>query len=50
MRIYKEEVGVISPDECWICICKEYFYTADTLEELIEVLNTEWEDDEHLVG
>jgi len=50
MRIFKEEPGVISKEACWVCICAEYMYTADTLEELVEILSIEWEDDKHLVG
>lgn len=47
MRIYKEKAGVISPNECWVCICEGYLYVKETLEELIELLNTEWKHDEH---
>ena len=50
MRILKERPGVISKDEVWVCACDGYLYTADTLEELVKVLNTEWKDDKHLVG
>lgn len=49
-RIFKEMAGVISPEDCWVCICEGYLYTADTLEHLIDVLNTEWKLDRHLVG
>lgn len=50
MRIFKENAGVISPEECWVCIHGPYMYVADTLEGLVQVLNTEWEWDRHLVG
>ena len=50
MRIFKEDAGVISDEACWVCIHKGYLYTAATLEELIEVLNIEWEDDKHFIG
>lgn len=50
MKIFKEKAGVISKGECWVCIHDGYLYTAKTLEKLIEVLNTEWEHDKHLVG
>ena len=49
-KIFKEKAGVISENECWVCICDTYLYTADTLEQLIEILNTEWEHDRHLCG
>ena len=59
IEIFKEKAGVISEDEIWVCTCSEmtsvdsasgYMYTAKTLEQLIEILNTEWEDDKHLCG
>lgn len=50
MKIFKEQAGVITKDECWVCLCDCYMYMADTLEQLIEVLNTEWEDDKHLIA
>lgn len=50
MRIFKEKAGVISPEEVWVCVCEGYLYVGDTLEELIEILNTEWKQDKHLVG
>ena len=58
-RIYKEKAGVISENEIWVCSCTEkaspdsvagYMYTADTSEQLIMILNTEWEHDKHLIG
>jgi hypothetical protein len=48
MKIYKEELGVISKKETWVCICEGYLYTAETLEKLVELLNTEWKLDKHL--
>ena len=48
MRIYQEKTGAFSPTPDWVCIHKEYIYIAPTLEELIIILNTEWEDDKHL--
>lgn len=48
MKIFKQEKGLISKEDCWVCIHDEYIYTAKTLEELIEILNTEWEHDKHL--
>jgi acyl-ACP thioesterase len=49
-RIFKERPGIISTDACWVCISEGYLYTADTLEELVDVLNTEWKKARHLVG
>ena len=49
MRIFQEEAGVISENPVWVCVCEGYLYIADTLESLIEVLNTEWKADKHLV-
>lgn len=50
MNIFKEKAGVLSPEEVWVCICEGYIYIADTLEQLIEILNTEWKNERHLVG
>ncbi len=50
MKIYKEKAGVIAPTEVWVCICDCYLYIGNTLEELINILNTEWKADKHLVG
>jgi len=50
MKIFKTKAGEISKEPCWVCIHDGYMYDADTLEELIEVLNTEWEHDKHIVG
>jgi hypothetical protein len=50
MRIFEEQPGVISEGPCWVCIHNGYMYTALTLEDLIQVLNTEWEHDKHIVG
>lgn len=48
--IYLEKAGVISKDPIWVCICEGYTYTADTLDGLVKVLNSEWKYDRHLVG
>ena len=50
MKIFLEKAGVISPGPIWVCFCTCYMYTADTLEDLVDVLNSEWEHDNHLVG
>lgn len=50
MFIYLEKPGIISEEEVWVCSHEDYLYLADTLEELIEILNTEWEHDIHLVS
>lgn len=50
MLIYEEKAGIVSKGTCWVCICDPYMYIADTLLELIDVLNREWENDKHLVG
>ena len=50
MHIYREKAGVISEKPIWVCMCGAYLYTGETLRRLIEVLNTEWEHDKHLVG
>lgn len=50
MNIFKEKPGVISEDWVWVCIHEAHMYVANSLMELIAVLNTEWEDDKHLVG
>ncbi len=50
MRIFLEEGGVISEESVWVCVNDCYMYTADTLEELVEILNTEWRFDKHMVG
>jgi len=49
-RIFQEKPGVISKDKCWVCICGNFMYINDTLEGLINLLNTEWENDKHLIG
>ncbi len=49
MRIFQEKPKVIGDEAVWVCIHDGYLYTANTLEELVEVLNTEWEHDKHLV-
>lgn len=48
--IFKEKSGIISKKECWVAIFNEYLYTAETLDELLYILYTEWEHDKHLVG
>lgn len=48
MHIFKEKPGVISKNEVWVCIHDSWIYIADTLEELVNILNTEWEADKHL--
>lgn len=50
MHIFQEKAGIISENPIWVCICNDYIYTADTIENLISILNNEWEDDKHLVG
>lgn len=50
MYIFKEKAGVISENEVWVCCCEGYMYIEDTLEKLIEILNTEWKDDKHMIG
>jgi len=50
MNIFKEKAGDLSPEEVWVCICEGYIYIADTLEQLIEILNTEWKNERYLVG
>lgn len=48
MRIFEDTSKDISSKNIWVCICEGYLYTADTLDELIEILNTEWKHDKHL--
>lgn len=50
MRIFEEKAGVISDKNVWICICEEYMYIADSLIELVDLLNSEWEHEKHIVG
>jgi hypothetical protein len=50
MRIFQDKLRVISERDIWVCICEGYLYVADTLEDLIRVLNSEWKHDKHLVG
>lgn len=49
-RIFKEKPEVISEGPIWVCISEGYIYTAETLPELITMLNTEWKHDKHLGG
>ncbi len=48
MRIFKEDDRLFSKDDTWVCICEGYLYTGDTLDDLKNVLNTEWKHDKHL--
>lgn len=48
MIIFQEKPGVISEGPIWVAIHQCWLYTADTLEQLIIILYTEWEDDKHL--
>jgi len=48
--IYKEKAEVISKNECWICMYNEHMYEHDTFKGLINLINTEWKNDRHLVG
>ena len=50
MHIFQEKAKIISKNKIWCCIHEEYLYTADKLEDLIHILNTEWEHERHLVG
>lgn len=50
LTIVKEKAGVISPNECWVAFCQCWMYTANTFDELMVVLNSEWQMDRHLVG
>lgn len=50
MHIFESKPGEIGPDKYWCCGHEGYLYIGDTLEDLITILNTEWEDDKHLVG
>ena len=48
MHIFYDTTSFSEPTYC--CICEGYMYFADTLEQLIVVLNTEWKLDKHMVG
>lgn len=48
MKIFKDDTSF--EYIAWVCICKEYMYIGKTLEELIHTINTEWEQDKHLIG
>lgn len=48
MNIFYDPVNFAEPTYC--CICGGYMYFADTLEQLVIVLNTEWKQDKHMVG
>ena len=50
MKIFKEKAGIMSKEPIWVCLHGPYMYTASTLKKLIHILNTEWENDKHLVG
>ena len=49
MKIYKEKPGVISKKAVWCCMHNGYLYVANTIEGLINVLNTEWEYSKYLL-
>lgn len=48
LKIYWEVAGLISENRIWVCFSDGYMYTADTLEELLTVINNEWKLDQHL--
>ena len=48
MHIYKEAAGVISKKDVYVCTHESWMYIGDTMDELILILNTEWEHDKHL--
>lgn len=48
MKIYKDTTSFSK--EMWVCIEGGYLYMRPTLNELLELLNTEWRDEKHLVG
>lgn len=49
MKIFFQEKGLISDADFWVCIHGQYMYCGDTLRDLIEVMNAEWEQDLHLI-
>jgi hypothetical protein len=48
MNIFYDSTSFDEPVYC--CIGEGYMYFADTLENLVVVLNTEWKLDKHMVG
>lgn len=48
MHIFYDTTSFDQP--VWCCISEGYMYFADTLEQLVVVLNTEWKLDKHMVG
>ena len=48
MHIFFDETVFDIP--MWICICEGYMYESETLDGLIQKLNTEWKLDKHMVG
>lgn len=44
MKIFQEKARTISDEPVWVCINDYYMYIASTFDELIHILNTEWED------
>jgi len=48
MHIFKQAAGVISKEDVYICIHEGWMYIGNTMDELILILNTEWEFDKHL--
>jgi len=50
MKIFKENVDVISEESVWVCLDKEYLYIKSTLFGLLWIIITEYKQDKHLVG
>lgn len=48
--VIEEQDADIVYNSTWICTHEKYEYMADSLESLVHILNTEWEEDQHLVG
>lgn len=48
MKIFKDSTIFEVP--MWICLCEGYMYESETIEGLIEKLNTEWKHDKHMIG
>lgn len=48
MKIFFDDESFDEP--VWCCSCEGYLYFADTLDNLIHVLNTEWKQDKHMIG
>ena len=49
-KIFKQEKGLISKEDCWVCLSEGYMYIADTKDELLDVITNEWKHDKHIVG